>query len=357
MNVLRRLRRIRHRHVRGRRGLFGGPSRRDLLGLLFLLAGIAGTAALWSRVEDSIVDMAFGPVALLPDAAQDDGAGDALTPSAEADLYLPPLGVLEDDRVVAAMGPIARLSCRKGDPASDAEAPAAPATAAGSLPPERTPAASEMASALAADPLDAPLAATGAEAEIVASEPLLAAAAAPIAMVAVAPDTPAGACPAILQRTFNRLQTGQPESLCEFEGKVLLIVNTASYCGYTHQYEGLEAMYRKYKDRGLVVVGFPSNDFGRQEPGTNQEIAEFCRLTYGVEFPMFEKSSVSDLKSNPLFTDLAARTGKTPQWNFHKYVVDRNGAPVASFTSQVEPTDKTLVALIERLLSERPRKG
>jgi glutathione peroxidase len=138
---------------------------------------------------------------------------------------------------------------------------------------------------------------------------------------------------------------------------VLLVVNTASYCGYTHQYEGLEAMYRKYKDRGLVVVGFPSNDFGKQEPGTNSEIAEFCRLTYGVQFPMFEKSSVSDLKSNPLFADLAARTGKTPQWNFHKYVIDRTGAPVASFTSQVEPTDKALVTLIEKLLAETPRKG
>jgi glutathione peroxidase len=116
-------------------------------------------------------------------------------------------------------------------------------------------------------------------------------------------------------------------------------------------------MYRKYKDRGLVVVGFPSNDFGKQEPGTNAEIAEFCRLTYGVEFPMFEKSSVTDIASNPLFTDLASRTGKSPQWNFHKYVIDRNGQPVASFTSQVEPTDRSLVALVERLLAERPRKS
>ena len=106
-------------------------------------------------------------------------------------------------------------------------------------------------------------------------------------------------CPAVLDHTFNSLQTGRSESLCEFRGKVVLIVNTASYCGYTHQYEGLEAMYRKYKDRGLVIVGFPSNDFGDQEPGTNHEIAEFCRLTYGVEFPMFEKSSVKSIKANP----------------------------------------------------------
>ena len=97
----------------------------------------------------------------------------------------------------------------------------------------------------------------------------------------------------MLQHTFNRLQTGEPQSLCQFQGKVLVIVNTASYCGYTPQYEGLEALYRKYKDKGLVVVGFPSNDFGGQEPGTNKEIAEFCRTTYGVQFPMFEKSAVT----------------------------------------------------------------
>src|SRR3954470_15406709 len=96
-------------------------------------------------------------------------------------------------------------------------------------------------------------------------------------------------CPALLDHTFNRLQTGQSESLCQYQGKVVLVVNTASYCAYTGQYEGLEALYRKYKDRGLVVLGFPSNDFGGQEPGTNTEIAEFCRLTYGVQFPMFEK--------------------------------------------------------------------
>jgi glutathione peroxidase len=362
MNVVRSLRRIFSGLGSGARVPRGAASRRDFLGLLFLLVGIAGTAALWSRVEDSIVDVAFGPVAILPDAAQDDGAGDALTPSAEADLYLPGLGVLEDDRVVAAMGPIARLSCRKDDPANaDAVTPAAaaPATAnAAPTPPTGVAAPSAPAEVeVAQDPLDRPLAATGADTKVLASEPLLSAAAAPIAMVAVTPETSAGECPALLQRTFNRLQTGKPESLCQFGGKVLLVVNTASYCGYTHQYEGLEAMYRKYKDRGLVVVGFPSNDFGKQEPGSNQEIAEFCRLTYGVQFPMFEKSSVSDLKSNPLFADLAARTGKSPQWNFHKYVIDRTGAPVASFTSQVEPTDRSLVSLIERLLAEQPRKS
>src|SRR5712671_595265 len=139
--------------------------------------------------------------------------------------------------------------------------------------------------------------------------------------LAAAPAMAADAesCPAVLNYTFNSLQTGKTESLCQFRGKVLLIVNTASYCGYTHQFEGLEALYRKYRSSGLVVLGFPSNDFGGQEPGSNKEIAEFCRLTYGVQFPMFEKSSVAKLAANPLYAELAAKTGAGPKWNFHKY--------------------------------------
>ena len=325
-------------------GLRPRKARQLFAPLLFLVAGVLVSAALWSALAGKLPQNGFGPVALLPDPAQDDGAGDALMPSAEADLYLPIPSVLDDERVVAALGPIAKLSCHKDDPVTPDIA--APVNASAS-----------------SDALSAPLAAAGADADTIAGQRLLAAAAAPIAMVAVAPTTPAsdatvaGACPALLQQTFNRLQTGKPESLCQFEGKVLVVVNTASYCGYTHQYEGLEAMYRKYKDRGLVVVGFPSNDFGKQEPGTNKEIAEFCRLTYGVQFPMFEKTSVTDLRSNPLFAELAKRTGKTPQWNFHKYIIDRTGNPVASFTSQVEPGDRALVSLIEKLLAEQPRKS
>ena len=167
------------------------------------------------------------------------------------------------------------------------------------------------------------------------------------------PVAPDAACPSLLQHTFNRLQTGQPQSLCQFQGKVLLVVNTASYCGYTNQYEGLEAMYRKYKDRGLVVVGFPSNDFS-QEPGTNKEVAEFCRTTYGVDFPQFEKSSVAHLSANPLYAALANQTGKKPQWNFYKFVVDRNGKPVATFPSATTPDNPELTALIEKLLAEKP---
>ena len=158
--------------------------------------------------------------------------------------------------------------------------------------------------------MSAPLSAPESVIDALMTRNLLAAALSPVAALpapgvetAVATTAAGGsnACPALLRHTFNRLQTGESQTLCQFQGKVLVVVNTASYCGYTKQYEGLEAMYRKYKDRGLVVVGFPSNDFGNQEPGSNKDIAEFCRTTYGVQFPMFEKSSVTRLDSNPLY--------------------------------------------------------
>ena len=168
------------------------------------------------------------------------------------------------------------------------------------------------------------------------------------------PSPEVAACPALLDHEFNRLQTGKSESLCQYRGKVLLIVNTASFCGYTHQYEGLEAMYRKYKDRGLVVLGFPTNDFGGQEPGSNKDIAEFCRLTYGVQFPMFEKTTVKSLQTNPLYAELVAKTGQSPKWNFFKYVIDRSGKPAGTFASQVEPDDRALLALLEKLLADKP---
>jgi len=157
-------------------------------------------------------------------------------------------------------------------------------------------------------------------------------------------------CAPLLRHTFNQLQTGEAQSLCRYQGKVLLIVNTASKCGYTPQYEGLEALYRKYKDRGLVVIGFPSNDFGGQEPGSNKQIAEFCRTTYGVQFPLYEKTAVSGLERNPLYVELARATGQAPKWNFHKYLVDRKGNAVASYVSDVEPDSRELVARIEALL-------
>jgi glutathione peroxidase len=182
-------------------------------------------------------------------------------------------------------------------------------------------------------------------------------AAAALLSVASASSAVAAECPPLLQHNFSLLQTGEAQSLCRYQGKVLLIVNTASYCGYTNQYEGLEALYRKYRDRGLVVVGFPSNDFGGQEPGTNKEIAEFCRTTYGVQFPLYEKNTVANLGRNPLYSELARATGQAPRWNFHKYVVDRDGKPVASFESGVTPDSREVTKLIERLLDAAPAPG
>ena len=160
------------------------------------------------------------------------------------------------------------------------------------------------------------------------------------------------ACPALLDRSMESIDE-RPRSLCEFAGSVVLIVNTASQCGYTPQYEGLEDLYRKYRSRGLVILGFPSNDFGGQEPGSNKEIASFCVNQYAVDFPMFGKSSVHGAAANPLFADLAKATGKAPRWNFHKYLIDRGGRQVLSFETQVEPTDPRLVSSIEKFLAGR----
>ena len=168
------------------------------------------------------------------------------------------------------------------------------------------------------------------------------------------PGAPDAGCPPLLRHTLNSLQTGQPQSLCQYSGKVVLIVNTASFCGYTSQYEGLEAPYRKYRDRGLVVLGFPSNDYGAQEPGSNKEIAEFCRTTYGIQFPMFEKTAGTRLAAHPLYAELVAKTGQAPQWNFHKYLVDRTGKRVESFGSTVEPGQRAFVSTIERMLADKP---
>src|SRR6187200_1923921 len=133
------------------------------------------------------------------------------------------------------------------------------------------------------------------------------------------------ACKGLLDHNFPALMTGNPQSLCEYAGKVVLVVNTASQCGYTPQYDGLEALYRKYKDRGLVVLGFPANDFGGQEPGSNKEISAFCVNQYAIDFPMFAKI---DLKTSPLYAELSKATGSAPRWNFHKYLIDRSGNQV-----------------------------
>ena len=164
--------------------------------------------------------------------------------------------------------------------------------------------------------------------------------------------SPAAHCPPLLQHSFNRLQDDKPQPLCQYAGKVLLVVNTASYCGFTPQYEGLEVLHARYAARGLVVMGFPSNDFA-QESGTSAQIADLCFNTYGVKFPMFAKTVVKGPKANAFFASLAQATGKPPAWNFQKYLVDRQGKPVAVFASNVDPNDKALVAAIEKALAAR----
>ena len=173
------------------------------------------------------------------------------------------------------------------------------------------------------------------------------------ALVSPAPSAAAELpCPSMLDHKFENLMD-EAISLCRFSGKVLLIVNTASECGYTPQYEGLEKLYRRYRDKGFAVLGFPANDFGGQEPGANKEIAQFCQVNYGITFPMFAKTTVVGANANPLYRALAAQTGKPPRWNFHKYLLDRAGQPVAVFESAVEPADPRITAQIEKLLAAR----
>ena len=172
---------------------------------------------------------------------------------------------------------------------------------------------------------------------------------------AASPDAPAPAtpqnCPALLQQNVLRLQDEKPQSLCQYSGKVVVVVNTASFCGFTPQYKGLEALYAKYQGRGLVVLGFPSNDFS-QETGSNKDIADFCESTFGVKFPMFTKTSVSGKDASPLFRQLAAKTGTTPRWNFYKYIISRDGTAVTAFNSMTDPGSSKFVAEVEKQLAK-----
>jgi glutathione peroxidase len=166
----------------------------------------------------------------------------------------------------------------------------------------------------------------------------------------------ADACPPLLNHSQPRLQDEKPVNLCGYAGRVLLVVNTASFCGYTPQYQALEALHSRYQARGFAVLGFPSNDFGQQEPGSNADIAAFCENTFGVKFPMFAKSSVAPGRAaavNPLFAQLARAGGQAPKWNFHKYLIDRRGQLVASWGSSQDPQDPRVVQQIERLLDAR----
>lgn len=159
-------------------------------------------------------------------------------------------------------------------------------------------------------------------------------------------------CPRVLQHTVARLQDEKPQALCQYAGQVVVVVNTASFCGFTPQYKGLEALHAKYKDRGLVVLGFPSNDFS-QEPDSNAKIADFCDNTFGVKFPMFVKTTVRGTEASPLFKQLAEQTGTAPKWNFYKYIISRDGKAIKSFSSMTGPQDKSFVQEIEKQLAEK----
>lgn len=174
--------------------------------------------------------------------------------------------------------------------------------------------------------------------------------------VAAALGAPVGdavaSCPALLNHTLPRLQDEKPQALCQYAGKVLLVVNTASYCGFTSQFEGLEALNAKYAARGLVVLGFPSNDF-QQEDADARKTADVCFNTYGVKFPMFASMRVRGAQAHPLFAALAAATSQAPSWNFNKYLVGRDGRAIAHFGSMTSPGSKTLTAAIESALAAR----
>jgi glutathione peroxidase len=158
-------------------------------------------------------------------------------------------------------------------------------------------------------------------------------------------------CPALLDQSFRPLAQKEPVRLCErFAGQVLLVVNTASKCGFTPQYEGLEALQQRYAAQGFAVAGFPSNDFGEQEPGSEEQIAEFCTLTYGVKFPMFEKTVVRGSDAHPFYRALAEAGGGEPRWNFHKYLIGRDGKVIGSYSSRVRPDAPELIEAIEAAL-------
>lgn len=176
------------------------------------------------------------------------------------------------------------------------------------------------------------------------------------------PATPPAAeavSPMVMSGAVKRLD-GAAEDLAQYKGRVVLIVNVASKCGLTPQYAGLQRLYESKKDQGLVILGFPSNDFRGQEPGTSTEIAEFCTKNYGVTFPMFEKAPVTGDQAAPLYRQLAAQPeplGGEPKWNFTKFLVDRSGNVVARFEPRVAPDDAALMKKVDELLAAKPSAG
>ena len=156
------------------------------------------------------------------------------------------------------------------------------------------------------------------------------------------------ACSELYNHEFTTLQ-GQKINLCDYQDKPILVVNTASKCGFTPQFEALEALYNQYKSKGLLVIGFPSNDF-RQEPGNDKQIGDFCKLTYAVKFPMMTKSTVSGANANPFYKQLVAKTGQEPQWNFYKYVILPGGKDVTVYESSVLPNSDAILGKIKPYL-------
>ncbi|MCC5860657.1 MAG: glutathione peroxidase [Gammaproteobacteria bacterium] len=164
-----------------------------------------------------------------------------------------------------------------------------------------------------------------------------------------APEAGTGECPAVLAHTLPRLHSSETLALCSYAGRALVVVNTASYCGFTGQFAGLEALWQARQHEDLVVLGFPSNDF-RQEDDDESVTAEVCYINYGVSFPMLAPSAVAHGEVNPVFAELQRQGASPPRWNFHKYVVDRQGRLVAEFGSRTTPDDPALQAAIDEAL-------
>ena len=162
-------------------------------------------------------------------------------------------------------------------------------------------------------------------------------------------DASANQCPKALDFEIKRLGEDKVESLCQYKGKVILVVNTASKCGFTPQYEGLEKLYAEKKDEGLVVLWFPSHDF-YQEPAPEQDIKDVCNLTYDVKFPMFTKVNVRGEKAHPFYKKLKAESGFEPSWNFNKFLITKDGTVASTYGSGVKPDSLELISAIEKIL-------
>lgn len=172
-----------------------------------------------------------------------------------------------------------------------------------------------------------------------------------IAATMLAMPVMAGQCGDILGHSMQQLNSRESVDLCDsYKGKTILVVNTASKCGFTKQFEGLEALYQQYQEKGLVILGFPSDSF-KQEYDDAEKTAEVCYLTYGVKFPMFASSKVKGDEANPVFKALIAKTGEEPSWNFNKYLVSADEQTVKHFGSRTAPDDKAFIAELEKMLA------